>query len=184
MGPPQHTPGVSGAARPRTPRFRSCGDYPSPHPGVHFWTPKSEPKNRQNQGFGFLFLIGPNQWGKYSATEFRFLSNPQRVYRRRFGCRPVKGKHVSWGACRKILLAMQPREYPSSGRIFKSPAGDSKGGQASPFVSSRKRGARGRNPIERVSPPVRPFAYFSGEGKVGRGAGAEPPQRNITACSA
>ena len=45
-----------------------------------------------------------------------------------------------------------------------------------PFVSSRKRGARGRNPIERVSPPVRPFAYFSGEGKVGRGPGAEPPK--------
>ena len=72
-------------------------------------------------------------------------------------------------------------------------AGDSKGGQASPFESSRKRGSRGRNPIERVSPPVRAFAYFSHEGKVGRGvgpkaplknergAGAEPP-KNITAC--
>src|SRR5699024_1812427 len=34
------------------------GGYPPPNPGVHFWPPKSEPKNRQNQGFGFLFLIG------------------------------------------------------------------------------------------------------------------------------
>ena len=64
--------GVSGATLPRTPRFRSCGGYPPPHPGVHFWTPKSEPKNRQNQGFGFLCLIGLYQWGNFSATESGF----------------------------------------------------------------------------------------------------------------
>ena len=44
-----------------------------------------------------------------------------------------------------------------------------------PFVSSRKRGSRGRNPIERVSPSVRAFAYFFHEEKVGRGVGPKAP---------
>ena len=59
-------------------------------------------------------------------------------------------------------------------------AGVSKGGRAPPFVSSRMRGTRGRNPIERVSPSVRVFAYFFHEEKVGRGPGVkprEPPNR-------
>ena len=67
----------------------------------------------------------------------------------------------------------------NSGQVS-SDAGDSKGGQASPFESSRKRGSRGRNPIERVSPPVRAFAYFSHEGKVTRvraGKAREPSNR-------
>ena len=79
-----------------------------------------------------------------------------------------------------MVLTTHLREYPSSGRIFKSPAGDSKGGQASPFVSSRKRGARGRNPIERVSPPVRLFGYFLSVQKVTRvraGKAREVPNR-------
>ena len=54
-------------------------------------------------------------------------------------------------------------------------AGDSKGGQASPFESSRKRGSRGRNPIERVSPSVWFFGDFLSTQKVTRGVGAEPP---------
>ena len=45
-----------------------------------------------------------------------------------------------------------------------------------PFVSSRKRGSRGRNPIERVSPPVRVFGYFLHEQKVTRGTGPEAPK--------
>ena len=40
----------------RPPRPGSLGGYAPPNPAVHFWTPKSEPKNRQNQGFGFLCL--------------------------------------------------------------------------------------------------------------------------------
>src|SRR5699024_4765891 len=47
-------------------------------------------------------------------------------------------------------------------------------GQA-PFVSSRKRGSRGRNPSERVSPSVHAFGYFLHEQKVTRGAGPEAP---------
>ena len=47
------------------------GGCPPPHPGVHFWTPKSEPKNRQNQGFGFLFLIGLYQiWNISAPNQF------------------------------------------------------------------------------------------------------------------
>ena len=64
-------------------------------------------------------------------------------------------------------------------------SGVSKGGLAPPFVSSWKGGSWGRNPIERVSPPVRVFGYFLHEQKVTRvwageaqdlrGVGAEPP---------
>ena len=49
-----------------------------------------------------------------------------------------------------------------------------------PFVSSRKRGSRGRNPIERVSPSVRVFGYFLHEQKVTRvwaGEAQEPPNK-------
>ena len=77
-----------------------------------------------------------------------------------------------------MVLATRPREYPKKFRTGFIYAVDSKGGLAPPFVSSWKRGSRGRNPIERVSPPVRAFAYFSHEGKVGRGVGLEAPQRS------
>ena len=49
-----HTPGFSGGYP--SPRPGSIGGCAPPNPAVHFWTPKSEPKNRQNQGFGFLCL--------------------------------------------------------------------------------------------------------------------------------
>ena len=79
---PPGAKGAAGATRPRTPRFRSCGGCPPPRPGcfggytppypaVHFWTPKSEPKNRQNQGFGFLCLIGLYQiWNISAPNQF------------------------------------------------------------------------------------------------------------------
>ena len=54
-------------------------------------------------------------------------------------------------------------------------AGKSKRGRAPPFVSSRKRGSRGRNPIERVSPSVRVFGYFLHEQKVTQGPGLKAP---------
>ena len=102
-GSPPRTLGVSGAARPRAPRLRSCGGYPPPRPVVHFWTPKSEPKNRQNQGFGFLFLIGLYQLGKLAAPEFRSFSNLQSGGQRYSACRPLKEMEVSISACRNIL---------------------------------------------------------------------------------
>ena len=76
-------------------------------------------------------------------------------------------------------------ERPLRGRFsfasdFQQCRGDSKGGGA-PFESSRKRGSRGRNPIERVSPPVRFFGYFLSAQKVTRGTGAEPPKRQRVA---
>ena len=89
---------------------------------------------------------------------------------------PVKGGHVSRGANRSMVLVSQPREHPKNNRTSIGRAGDSKGGQASPFVSSRKRGSRGRNPIERVSPPVRVFGYFLHEQKVTQGTGVKPPK--------
>ena len=54
-----HTPGVSGATRPRTPRFT-------------FGRPKVNRKTAKTHGFGFLFPIGLYQWGKFSATESGF----------------------------------------------------------------------------------------------------------------
>ena len=50
---------------------------------------------------------------------------------------PVKGGHVSRGANRSMVLVSQPREFPKEARTTTGPAGDSKGGQASPFVSLR-----------------------------------------------
>ena len=54
-----HTPGVSGATRPRTPRFT-------------FGRPKVNRKTAKTNGFGFLFPIGLYQVWYFSATEFRF----------------------------------------------------------------------------------------------------------------
>ena len=76
----------------------SIGGYPPPHPGVHFWTPKSEPKNRQNQWFwiplSYLVFIG----FETSPNRIRFLSsNPWLGYQRNSACRSVKGRHVSLG---------------------------------------------------------------------------------------
>ena len=47
--------------------------------------------------------------------------------------------------------------------------------RAPPLCRRGRGGQRGRNPIERVSPSVRAFAYFSHEGKVGRGVGPKAP---------
>ena len=75
------------------------------------------------------------------------------------------------------LPAGNPCEaLPPSNRETGGYAGVSKGGRAPPFVSSRKRGSRGRNPIERVSPPVRFFGHFLSAQKVTRGSGAELPR--------
>ena len=86
----------------------------------------------------------------------------------------------------KEATPLAPRECPAPNGILGGYAGDSKGGLAPPFVSSRKRGSRGRNPIERVSPPVRFFGYFlsaqkvtrdwAGEAQNLRGPGTQPPK--------
>ena len=79
------------------------------------------------------------------------------------------------------LPAGNPCEaLPPSNRETGGYAGVSKGGRAPPFVSSRKRGSRGRNPIERVSPSVRFFGYFLSAQKVTRvraGEAREPSNR-------
>ena len=74
-----------------------------------------------------------------------------------------------------------PWDCPSPNETLGDDAGDSKGGRAPPFVSSRKRGSRGRNPIERVSPPVRCFGYFLSAQEVTRGTGPEAPKRQRVA---
>ena len=91
-----HTPGVSGAARPQPLRFRSCGGCPPPRPGVHFWPPKSEPKNRQNQWF--WIPLSESVFIKFGTSlhRIKFLSSNLRLgVQRCFGCRPVKGGQVS-----------------------------------------------------------------------------------------
>ena len=74
-------------------------------------------------------LIGLYQIWHCSATEFRPFSNLQFGGQRDFGCRPVKGKHVSRGAGRNVFLETHPREYPEDNRTSRNPAGDSKGGE-------------------------------------------------------
>ena len=114
-----------------------CGGYPPPRPGVHFWTPKSEPKNRQNQGFGFLCLNRSLSNLEHLCTELGFC---HLIYSGSIddasASGPVKGIDVSFVAYRNIFLVMHPREYPKEMRTSGGLAGESKGGVA-PFVSSR-----------------------------------------------
>ena len=69
---------------------------------------------------------------------------------------------------------MQPREYPKKFRIGLIYAGGIPKG-ASPLCVVAGAGFIGEGPHRKGPAPMRPFAYFSGEGKVGRGPGAEPP---------
>ena len=143
-GPDVSCRNLVGAARPHTPGrgvsppgawdFGGCAP---PSPAVHFWTPKSEPKNRQNQGFGFLCLNRSLSNLEHLCTELGFC---HLIYSGAIddasASGPVKGKDVSFGTGRSILLTTHPREYPKDNKTSRGPAGDSKGGLAPPFVSS------------------------------------------------
>ena len=54
--------------------------------------------------------------------------------------------------------------------------GDSIRGAGAPLCVVAGVGFIGEGPHRKGPAPMRPFAYFSGEGKVGRGLGAEPPK--------
>ena len=54
-----------------------------------------------------------------------------------------------------------------------------RGGPEPPSLSRRGGGVRRGGTPSKGSLPVRPFAYFSGEGKVGRGVGVDPPQSHV-----
>ena len=133
------------------------------------------------------------KFGASLPLNYVFTSDLRRVYRRCFGCRPRRHKlripHPAASGrlrslrCASFFLGKRCAGLPRSGpfgadlvshRTFNNAGGIPKG--ASPFVSSRKRGSRGRNPIERVSPPVRVFGYFLHEQKVTRGPGVKPPK--------
>ena len=126
----------------------ACGASPAPHPGVlfrglrapeppgTFCSCKKYPKTRQNQGFGFLCLNWSLSDLEHLCTELGFC---HLIYSGSINDTsapgPVKEVHVSRGANRSMVLVLQPREHPKNNRTSKSPAGESKGGQASPFVS-------------------------------------------------
>ena len=171
-GPDVSCRNLVGAARPHTP-----GRGVSPPGASDFFDAEKVTKKAPGTPRSPIFCpIGLYQWGNFSATELGFchlICGGSIDDASASG--PVKEIDVSIGACRNMVLTTHPREYPKEFRIGFISAGDSKGGVA-PFESSRKRGSRGRNPIERVSPPVRAFAYFSHERKVGRGPGVKPPK--------
>ena len=168
------------------------GGYAPPNPAVHFWTPKSEPKNRQNQGFGFLCLIGLYQLGKLAAPEFRSFSNLQSGGQRYSACRPLKEMEVSISACRNILRQTHQKHLRRI-KHHEIPFARGGGQRAGLLVRGKNQPARRqapsgafrqprrnkiniRGPQGACLPPVRAFAYFSHEGKEGRGTGAEPPK--------
>ena len=127
-----HTPGVSGLPAP-APWEKGV----SPPGASDFSHVRKVTKRTPGTPRSPIFcLIGLYQIWHCSATEFRPFSNLQFGGQRDFGCRPVKGKHVSRGAGRNVFLETHPREYPEDNRTSRNPAGDSKGGVA-PFVSSR-----------------------------------------------
>ena len=61
--------------------------------------------------------------------------------------------------------------------------GDSTRGAGAPLCVVVGEGSTGEGPHRKGPSPVRAFAYFSHEGKVGRGPGAEPPKKEAW-CSA
>ena len=64
---------------------------------VTFWSHKKSPKMRRGHPGPRFCPIGLYQWGNFSATEFRFVSNLQFGGQRYSACRPLKGRHVSLG---------------------------------------------------------------------------------------
>ena len=69
-----------------------------------------------------------------------------------------------------------PREYPKKNRASIGLAGVSKGGAGAPLCVVVGEGSTGEGPHRKGPSPVRAFAYFSHEGKVGRGPGLKAPQ--------
>ena len=120
-----HTPGVSGLPAP-APWEKGV----SPPGASDFSHVRKVTKRTPGTPRSPIFcLIGLYQIWHCSATEFRPFSNLQFGGQRDFGCRPVKGKHVSRGAGRNVFLETHPREYPEDNRTSRNPAGDSKGGE-------------------------------------------------------
>ena len=69
-GYPPPCPGFSGGYP--SPRPGSIGGYAPPNPAVHFWTPKSEPKNAKTKVLDSFVLTSLYQIWNIPATEFRF----------------------------------------------------------------------------------------------------------------
>ena len=119
-------------------------------------------------------------------------SDLQWVYQRYFGYRPVKGVHVSMGACRNILRQTHQKHLRRTKhhKTASARGGDRRAGLlvrgknqparrqalAKDTPQPRRNKINIRGPQGACLPPVRAFAYFSHEGKVGRGTGAEPPK--------
>ena len=180
----------------RAPHPGSIGGCAPPNPAVHFWTPKSEPKNRQNQGFGFLCLIGLYQWGDFSATESRSFSNLQSGGQRYSACRPRRHKlripHPDASVrlrslrCASFFLGKRSAGLPRSGPCgavlvshwtFGNARGGIQRGTGVPLCVVVGVGFIGEGPHRKGPAPMRLFGYFLSAQKVTRGSGVEPPQK-------
>ena len=173
-----HTPGVSEAARPRAPRFRSCGGYPPPNPGVHFWTPKSEPKKPPKPRFWIPFPNRSLSNLEHLCTELSFChliynlvvddASAAALWKGGtcFFC--CVSKHGSWDAPAGVSKGIQDRSLLMRG--------DSKGGRAPPFVSSRKRGSTGEKPHRKGFSLRACFCLLFPRGKSRSGSGGETPR--------
>ena len=134
------------------------------------------------------------KFGASLPLNFALTSDLRRVYRRCFGCRPRRHKlriphpaasgRVRSLRCASFFLGKRSAGLPRSGpfgadlvshRTFNNAGGIPKG--ASPLCVVVGEGYIGEGPHRKGPAPMRPFGYFSGEGKVPRGSGAEPPQR-------
>ena len=125
---------------------RPCGGFGPHTPGdgefrppgrVTFSTQKKSPKRRRGYpGPRFLSQSVSINGETSLPLNFVLLSNLQSDAQRCSACRPLKEIDVSISACRNMVLETHPREYPKDNRTSRSHAGVSKGGQASPFVSS------------------------------------------------
>ena len=159
------------------PRPKRLGGYAPPNPAVHFWTPKSEPKNRQNQGFGFLCLNWSLSDLGHFCTELGFC---YLIYSGSINdtsaSGPVKEIAVSLVAYRNIFLEAHPREYPKEFRTAIGSAGDSKGGE--PPLCRRGGGVHRGGTPSKGSRPYAPFCLLFRRGKSRPGPGGGAPKNS------
>ena len=133
------------------------------------------------------------KFGASLPLNYVFTSDLRRVYRRCFGCRPRRHKlriphpaasgRVRSLRCASFFLGKRCAGLPRSGpfgadlvshRTFNNAGGNPKG--ASPLCVVVGEGYIGEGPHRKGPAPMRPFGYFSGEGKVPRGTGPEAPK--------
>ena len=127
--------------------------FPAPHPGLLFVRTKSNQKTARREK--------PFRWGFSPVT-------PSSATTQRGAQAPLwKPPHNLRPLCSTVEV---PLRACGAG-------GESKEGAAAPSLVVAGGWSLGGGHSRKCPPPMRPFGDFSGEGKVTRGVGVEPPRK-------